>query len=374
MVGGIETLVYQTVKGKGENVTVVAPDLPGAEKFDHENLYRPYRITCPQSTPLRILFFFFHLFFLHLRGVRGKYLCANIFSAVPLWPLSYIFNIDFTVYILGKEVTILNTPLRSTFYKGIMKKVFSRANRIISISDFTTQSLVEFGIGPAKISKVPMGIDRQHFDKFAPDHFEIFKKEIFQKYQLSPDCQIVLTLSRIVERKGHDKVLESWPEVQNSYEGNVVYFIIGDGPYRPNLEKIASDLNINSSVHFTGKVDFNDLIYWYHLADVFIMPSRFIKETSDAEGFGLVFLEANYCETAVIGGNSGGIPDAVEHQKSGLLVDPLNTKEISEQIVYLLKNPKIREQMATYGKERVNKTFNYEQTRKSTFEILFFDV
>ncbi len=105
--------------------------------------------------------------------------------------------------------------------------------------------------------------------------------------------RILLTVGRLYERKGMDKVIESLPQVLAQLD-RVAYLVVGDGPYRPTLEAMAGQFGVRDNVVFAGAVADTELVDHYALADAFIMANREMPD-GDTEGFGLVFLEANAC-------------------------------------------------------------------------------
>jgi len=123
---------------------------------------------------------------------------------------------------------------------------------------------------------------------------------------------------------------------------------------RERLENMVVELKLENHVRFLGFVADEDLIEWYNAADIFIMPSRLgTGSQRGVEGFGIVYLEANACKTPVIGGRSGGVPDAVEHGSSGLLVDPEDPGDIAAAIAKLLADPPYAQRLAAQGRARV---------------------
>ena len=115
---------------------------------------------------------------------------------------------------------------------------------------------------------------------------------------------------------------------------------------------------MNKNVKFTGFVPYPELPYYYNLCDIFIMPSR--NENDDIEGYGLVYVEENSCQKPTIGGDSGGVYDAIIDGQTGLLVNPNDIQDIASKIVYLKNNRNISTQLGIHGRQRVIKELNYE--------------
>jgi phosphatidylinositol alpha-1,6-mannosyltransferase len=175
-------------------------------------------------------------------------------------------------------------------------------------------------------------------------------------------CRILLTVGRLVERKGQDMVIRALPKII-SHIPNLKYRIVGEGPYRTRLEQLAKELGVDTYVEFIGAVEDTELIREYKSCDLFIMPSR--ESPNDAEGFGIVYLEANACGKPVIGGRSGGVPEAVLDNQTGLLTNPTDVEEIANSVVRLLNDPLLAKRLGEQGKERVLKEFtsNYMAER-----------
>jgi phosphatidylinositol alpha-1,6-mannosyltransferase len=163
----------------------------------------------------------------------------------------------------------------------------------------------------------------------------------------------LLTVSRLDERyKGIDTVLRALPLIAAPVPG-VRYVVAGDGPLRPYLERLARQLGCRDRVHFLGRVNTEDLVALYRSCTAFVLMSRDRDVDGGAEGFGLVFLEANSFGKPVLGGNSGGIPDAVLDGETGLLADPESIISVSQQAIRLLTDHQLAERLGHQGRERV---------------------
>jgi phosphatidylinositol alpha-1,6-mannosyltransferase len=113
--------------------------------------------------------------------------------------------------------------------------------------------------------------------------------------------------------------------------------MVGDGPYKEYLEHFSfNQLNLKANVTFAGAMSDKDIADCYYECDLFAMISR--QFNNNIEGFGIAFLEAGYAKKVVVVVNSGGIPDAVEHNKIGVLVNPNDLDKTSGAIIDLLQN------------------------------------
>ena len=174
----------------------------------------------------------------------------------------------------------------------------------------------------------------------------------------------------MAERKGHDIVLKALPLVLKSIP-NLSYLIVGEGPYRTHLMELCRELKLDSVVTFIGFAYDEELVMYYNLCDVFVMPNREIFNSTDSvEGFGITFIEANACNKPVIGGRSGGAIEAVKDGVTGFLVDPQNENEVAEKIIFLLQDEELARKMGKDGRKRVEKDFSWENRANELAEQL----
>ena len=169
--------------------------------------------------------------------------------------------------------------------------------------------------------------------------------------------KVLVTVGRLDPRKGHDLVLDALPAIIREVP-ELLYLIGGSGTTRIALAAKVRELGLERHVTFCGFIPDGQLVPFYQLADIFVMPNR-ILEDGDTEGFGIVFLEANATGTPVIGGACGGALDAIENGGSGYFVDPYNPAELAEKIIYLLNNPAEAKRLGRYGRQRAWNRFRW---------------
>jgi phosphatidylinositol alpha-1,6-mannosyltransferase len=198
----------------------------------------------------------------------------------------------------------------------------------------------DFGVPNRKIELVSNGVDLARFIPHArPD-------DLVARYGLQ-GRRVLLTISRLYARKGMDRVIESLPRVIQRFP-DLVYLIVGEGTYRPTLEKLVADHGLGRHVVFAGAVPDYELTDHYSLGDVFIMANREMPD-GETEGFGLVFLEANACGLPVIAGRAGGSVDAVTDQVNGLVVDGDDTASIAAAIIRMFDDDPLRSRLRIAG-------------------------
>ena len=172
----------------------------------------------------------------------------------------------------------------------------------------------------------------------------------------------LLTVGRLVARKGHEKVLRVLAQLPN-----LTYDIIGDGPERAHLLERISTLGLESRVRIYSQVDDSDLPSFYASADLFVMPTT--KTKKDREGFGTVYLEAQAFGVPVVATNHPGVDEAVLDKETGLLV--LDTDEsLQAAIDQLAHDPGRRVEMGKAGRERVLRLFTRASQMRSIEKIL----
>ncbi len=269
--------------------------------------------------------------------------------------ISKLLGVPFFVAIHGMEIA---AP------KGIgkwwLQLVLKHASALTILADRQRTSLMKLGVPDDKIHLIPEGLDLNKFG--------LGDKDPGIVKQLALDGKkVVLTVGRLVKRKGHDMVIKSLPGVLEKVP-ETVYLIVGTGPEEQALRELSGELGLTKSVLFAGFIADDDLPKVYSASDVFIMPSREIN--GDIEGFGIVYLEASACGKPVIGGRSGGVGDAVADGISGVLVNPLDIGEISQALITLLTEQELAMRLGSQGRKRVEEEFSYEASMGKLSELL----
>src|ERR1700750_2878399 len=147
---------------------------------------------------------------------------------------------------------------------------------------------------------------------------------------------VVPCVSRMVPRKGQDTLIAAWPQIRAQVSGAAL-LLVGDGPYAPRLRRLAQRLEVAGDVIFTGPVPWPELPGYYDAADVFAMPCRTRRAGLDVEGLGIVSLEASATGLPVIGGDSGGAPDAILDGETGYVVN--DGPGVAARVTEVLRDP-----------------------------------
>jgi phosphatidylinositol alpha-1,6-mannosyltransferase len=178
---------------------------------------------------------------------------------------------------------------------------------------------------------------------------------------------VVVCVSRMVRRKGQDTLIRAWPRVRAEVS-DAVLLLVGDGPYAGDLRRLARQLNVGDAVVFAGPVPWPELPGYYDAGDVFAMPCRTRRAGLDVEGLGLVYLEASATGLPVIGGDSGGAPDAILDGESGYVVrDVAGT---AARVIELLTDPGKARAMGEKGLAWVDREWRWDHAAARLTSIL----
>ena len=164
----------------------------------------------------------------------------------------------------------------------------------------------------------------------------------------------------MVQRKGLDVALRAVARLRRYYP-DIRYVIVGRGPERPHLQRLARTLGVDGHVDFLGAVPDEDLPDVYRRAHVFVLPLREETLADSIEGFGMVFLEAAATAVPSVAGNSGGAAEAVRHEETGLVVPPGDEEAVYGAVRLLLDDPERRVQMGQAGRRWVETEMNWQR-------------
>jgi phosphatidylinositol alpha-1,6-mannosyltransferase len=173
------------------------------------------------------------------------------------------------------------------------------------------------------------------------------------------DKKVIVSVGRLVHRKGQDHLIESMPEILKQVP-DAHLLLVGKGPYLEHLAKLVAIHKVQNHVSFIGRIQYQELPRFICAGDVFAMPSRSRLAGLEVEGLGIVYLEASACGLPVVAGNSGGAPDAVVEGQTGLVVDGTNNAQIATAIISLLTDPKKSQEMGAAGRRWIVENWRWE--------------
>jgi phosphatidylinositol alpha-1,6-mannosyltransferase len=361
--GGIQTYALELAKRLATRLpgfAVIAPKVEGSEAVDRE---LPFRILRAGSSDTLIAAATPLLAELTLKDGFNRSLHAQWSTLPAALALRAAKRLRFVgVAAHGRELLLAPwraAPLAQRGYDAVRRRTLTAADRVLAGSEYTAELARELGVKDERLRVTRYGTD--------PVRFRPLDARSLRERLGLGGRPVLLTIARLVERKGIDAVLRALPAVRGAVP-NAAYVIAGDGPEREKLETLARTLAVADAVTFTGVVPDAELPLWYSLADVFVMPSR--SEPPDVEGFGIVFLEASACERPVIAARAGGVPDAVADGVSGLLVTPGDGDELATKISALLRDPARAADLGRRGRERVLAELNWDAITERTLEAI----
>lgn len=250
------------------------------------------------------------------------------------WVASFFGGPRYTILFHGLD---LHLSQRSVVKRFLTRQIVQRAQHICVNSAFVARECKE--LFPWVM---PVVLTPGYVQKTLPT-----RDEARAALKLKSDDLILLNVTRLIPRKGLDKLIEALP----SFAENVRAVSIGDGADRTRLEGLATANG--ARITFLGAVDHATKDLWYAAADIFVFPVR--KDGDDLEGYGIVCLEAAAAGLPVITGMNGGAPETVIPDQTGLVVQVENPDELRAAIQRLVDDPALRLRMGERGRDRVLK-------------------
>jgi len=271
------------------------------------------------------------------------------------------YHIPLITVIHGLEVTRNMSRLKALW----LKKTLLSCRFVIAVSRFTKQQVVnQYCIPDEHVQVLSNGVDPLIY---TPDR----NVDSLREKLSVQDDKVILTLARVIERKGHEQVIRALLKIRKAVP-KIKYIIAGpwEETYYQHLKQLINRLDLNSYVYFTGYLATQVLADYYNLCDVYIMLSQTLESTGDTEGFGITYLEANACEKPVIGSDAGGIPDAVVHGETGYLVQSHNLDEIAARLIELLSNQELCRKLGKNGRKRIEHLYTWNAIAARMMNLL----
>jgi phosphatidylinositol alpha-1,6-mannosyltransferase len=240
---------------------------------------------------------------------------------------------------------------------GLLRRIGERTDVVTYLGEYfrVRLSRVLTPDAAARLTQLHPGVDAA---AFRPD--PAARAAIRERYRLG-DRPVVVCVSRLVRRKGQDTLLRAWPAVIKQIP-DAALLIVGAGPYGAALQRLSQRSGLTHSVHFTGPVPQAELPAHYAAGDVFSMPCRTRRGGLDVEGLGIVYLEASAAGLPVVGGDSGGAPDAILEGETGYVVGGRDVAALSGRLIALLSDPPVARAMGEKGRAWVERDWSWDQT------------
>ena len=361
--GGIETFIIGLIQRRPFGRTIVYTSFQeNSERYDADWLTNyGVRVIRDRSKILlptpRVAF--------HLRNiVKSEGITTAAFgAAAPLGLLSA------SIKRAGVRRTVALTHGHEVWWAKVfpfnllLRRIGSTVDVLTYLGEFTRNAISQGLTAPAKraMVKIAPGIDVEHF---LPTDASALRKSLGLT-----EKKVIVSVGRLVHRKGQDRLIEAMPEILKTLS-NAHLLLVGEGPHRDHLQKLIQKHRLEGSVTLIGRIDYKDLPLYICVGDIFAMPSRSRLMGLEVEGLGIVYLEASACGLPVLAGNSGGAPDAVVQNETGLVVNGTDKKEIADAAIELLTKVDLSKKMGTAGRQWIVENWRWEIWSRSFEDLL----
>ncbi|MEU0398721.1 glycosyltransferase family 4 protein [Streptomyces sp. NPDC006197] len=354
--GGIETFVHaMAVRVPDHDVVVYTSSEPGAAEYDATLPFPVIRDTSHMLLPTRRVT-------ARALQIAREHGCDRVWfgAAAPLAAMAPtlrrggIRRLVATTH--GHEIWWARSPGA----RQVMRRIGDNVDVVTYLGAYT-RSRIAPALGPrARLSRLVPGVDT---DVFRPS---TDPEAARARYGLS-GRKVILCVSRLVARKGQDTLIRALPLIQQAVP-EAALLLVGAGPDEQRLRRLARSCP-DGSVVFAGGKEHAQTVPYYAAADVFAMPCRTRKAGLEAEGLGIVFLEAAASGLPVVVGDSGGAPDTVLDGETGHVVDGRSLREVARTITTLLRSPD-RSTMGTAGRRWAEKQWTWDASAAHLVSLL----
>ncbi len=351
--GGIQTFVHELVRRLNPaDVVVYTSRSKGWEAFDQE---QPFEVVREDTSML-----------LPTPGVRRR--AADLVTSHGCD--SVLFGAAAPLGLLGPSLREAGAARLVALTHGheagwaqlpgsrqLLRRIGDGVDVVTYLGEYT-RSRIAAALSPAAASRMERLTPGVDATVFSPD---ADGRVVRQRYGLD-ERPVVVCVSRLMRRKGQDTLIDAFPALKRRVP-DAALLIVGGGPYRGHLERLAFASTWRQDIVFTGSVPWPELPAHYAAGDVFAMPCRTRRRGLDVEGLGIVYLEASATGLPVVAGDSGGAPDAVLEGETGWLV-PSGVgahAELVERLSGLLGDASLRAAVGERGRAWVQEDWSWER-------------
>jgi phosphatidylinositol alpha-1,6-mannosyltransferase len=357
--GGIQSYVQALAQRlPPEDLVVYAPAWPGAAEFDAQQAFpvvrHPGSLMLPGPAVAR----------------RARQLIAeHQLEAVWFGAAAPLALLTPTLRRAGITRAVASTHGHEVGWSmlPVARQALGAIGRQVDVITFVStyaRSRIAAALGPlAALEYLPPGVDT---DVFRPD---AAARGSLRSALGVGDRPVVACISRLVARKGQDMLIRALPAILEAVP-DAVLLIVGDGPDRAALERQVTAARMSAHVVFTGAVPWAELPAHYAVADVFAMPCRTRGRGLDVEGLGIVFLEASAAGLPVVAGSSGGAPETVQADRTGVVVDGRDVPAIASAVTRLLVDRALAQRWGAAGREWITATWDWQRSADRLARLL----
>ncbi|OZV84628.1 alpha-(1-2)-phosphatidylinositol mannosyltransferase [Micromonospora echinospora] len=357
--GGIQSFVHNlALHQPAGSVVVYASTWRDAEKFDADQPFEVVRERTRVLLPTPLVA-------RRAAALARRYDCDTVWfgAAAPLGLLAPGLRRRAGIRRVlalthGHEVGWAALPVART----ALRRIGRGADVITYLGDYTRVRLDRVLHGLTDLRRLAPGVD---VDAYHPD---VDGEAVRMRLGLT-DRPVVVCVSRLVPRKGQDTLIRALPEIRRRVP-DAALLVVGGGPYRGTLEKLARQTGVERDVVFTGTVPAAELPAHYAAGDVYAMPCRTRNRGLDVEGLGIVYLEASATGLPVVAGDSGGAPDAVREGETGYVVRGRDTAQLADRVATLLADRDLARQFGAAGRAWVEREWRWETQARRLAALL----
>ena len=348
-VGGIQSYLYELWSRLApEQFAVLTTAYPGAGAFDECVPFRIERVGSSLMLPTPSL----------RRRIDelAKEIGAELVVLDPALPLGAIgpsLSVPYALVLHGAEVTV---PARLPGSARLLRRSLTRAAMVIAAGRYPASEARRLvGLEMPETVVIPPGVDTQRFHPLSTDEALAARARL----SLPADAELLVSVSRLVPRKGMDVLIEAAAQLKSSHS-ELLVAIAGTGRDAKRLQALVSRLR--APVRLLGRVSDELLPQLNGSADLWAMLCRNRWVGLEQEGFGIVFLEAAACAVPQVAGLSGGADEAVVDGQTGLIVDrPADVAVATRALARLLDDGELRRRLGQAGRVRAVEQFDYSR-------------
>jgi phosphatidylinositol alpha-1,6-mannosyltransferase len=347
-VGGIQSVLWEMWRRLDPaTTTVLTTAYAGAEAWDAEQAFRVERIRESVMLP--------HPGLVRRVDALAREVRADVVFVDPMLPLGAIVpHLDrarpVVVVAHGAEITV---PGRLPGPNLLARRVLRAATGVLAFGGYPAAECRRAAGRPLRVLEIPCGIDTGRFAPLDADERAAARR----RHGLDPNRPVVLGQSRLVPRKGFDVLIDAVARLDH----DVQLAIGGSGRDAERLRKRASERGVADRVHFLGRVPDEELASVFGMADVFAMLCRDRWGGLEAEGFGIVFVEAQACGVPAVAGRSGGSHEAVVDGVTGFVVAPRDVGAVARALDRLLHDDDERAMFGAAARRRAVDELDYDR-------------
>jgi phosphatidyl-myo-inositol dimannoside synthase len=248
----------------------------------------------------------------------------------------------------GHEVGWAQLPGART----VLRRIGRGVDVVTYLGEYTRTRLDRVLHDVTGLRRLAPGVD---LDRYSP---RVDGSAVRRRYGLV-DRPVVVCVSRLVPRKGQDVLIRALPAIRRRVP-EAALLVVGGGPHRATLARLARDAGVSKQVVFTGSVSTAGLPEHYAAGDVYAMPCRTRRGGLDVEGLGIVYLEASATGLPVVAGDSGGAPEAVRDGQTGHVVNGRDVALVADRVAGLLADPTLARRMGAAGRAWVETEWRWD--------------